>query len=74
MVRFSSKKKIFFIIGILLFPLIFTLTVSVSDSNFIHFNSSLNIKVSNITPDIEISTLPEIDYDSLNDIWYNNLL
>ena len=71
MAKFSFKKYFYFIIVILLFPLIFTFTIRGTYSNFINFNSSINIKVSNAAPDIEISSLPEIDYDSLNDIWYN---
>ena len=71
MAKFSFKKYFYFILVILLFPLIFTFTIRGTYSNFINFNSSINIKVSNAAPDIEISSLPEIDYDSLNDIWYN---
>ena len=71
MARFSSKKYFYLIIVILLFPLILGFTVSVTDSNFIGFNSSEKVKLSTIAPDIEISSLPEIDYDSLNEIWYN---
>ena len=71
MAKVSSKKYFYFLIVLVFFPLIFTFITSGPDSNFINFNSSLNIKISDAAPDIEVSSLPKIDYDSLDDIWYN---
>ena len=72
MVKFSSKKFFYFSIIILSFlPIItFGLFSVLSSSTFL--NSSKIIKLSNIDLDIDNSMLPEIDYDTLNDVWYDS--
>ncbi|MFX0136578.1 MAG: hypothetical protein ACFFDN_23270, partial [Candidatus Hodarchaeota archaeon] len=71
MVRFSIKKFIyFFIIVLALFPLI-NLNSSVSVINTGDNRTSEKIRVSNGYLDVDLSVIPEIDYASLNDLWYN---
>ena len=71
MVRFSIKKFIYFsIIVLTLFPLI-NLNSRVSFINTGDNRTSEKIRVSNGYLDVDLSIIPEIDYASLNDLWYN---
>ncbi|MFX0081598.1 MAG: C25 family cysteine peptidase [Candidatus Hodarchaeota archaeon] len=71
MVKFLSKK----LGSASLVIIIITLVISVFFINpYIHFE---NLNTSDISlstngyPEIDLSFIPEIDYDSLNDLWYN---
>ena len=67
---FVKKILCVFIIIVSLFPL-FILDVKGDFSNSTHFNSSKYNNLSFEELDFDLSVLPEIDYTSLNDIWYN---
>lgn len=72
MVRFSSKKFIYFsIIVLTLFPPV-NLSLSYSFMNLVENNIPENIRLSNGYPDVDLSILPDIDYTSLNGLWYNS--
>ena len=72
MVRFSIKKFIYFSIIILtLIPLVSS-SLGFSISNLEKNNVSEEIRVSNGNLDLDLSILPDIDYSSLNDLWYNH--
>ena len=71
MVRFSIKKYIYFsIIVLTLFPLVnFGLSYSFMSSGENHISEK--IRLSNGYLNFSLSIIPEVDYASLNDLWYN---
>lgn len=71
MVRLFSKKVKFLSFSLfLLFPVLSLVlnfsSVGLGNSQSLELNMS-----SNGSPELDLSFLPEIDYDSLNDLWYN---
>ena len=76
MVKVFSKKIFYFSVIILSFFPLITFSLSSVLSNLTYSNSSKEIKLSNIDLDIDLDIdlpiLPEIDFDNLNDLWYNS--
>ncbi len=72
MVKFSSKKFFYFSIIILSFLPIISFGLFSVLSNRTSLNSSKIIKLSNTDLDIDLPILPEIDYETLNDMWYDS--
>ncbi len=71
MVRFSTKKFIYIFIIILIFFLPLSLSLGYSFKNSEENSFSEKIRVSDGDPNVDVNFLPEINYASLNDTWYN---
>jgi len=70
LILYSKKLKFFCIILLIFLPII----GSILNSSFLTMKSSNFLEVhlsSNGTPDVDLSSIPEIDYSDLNDLWYN---
>ncbi|MFX1242504.1 MAG: hypothetical protein ACFFA7_14750, partial [Promethearchaeota archaeon] len=71
MVRLFPKKFIYiFILFIILSP-VFISFLSFNFSKPREYYTTEKPRISNIYGDINSSFLPDIDYTSLNDLWYN---
>lgn len=71
MAKLSFKSSIyFFLVGFMLFP-----AMNLNLGYFFYISNNLDytksISLSNGYPDVDVSKLPNIDYDTLNDMWYN---
>ncbi|MCK4379760.1 MAG: hypothetical protein KAW51_01390 [Candidatus Lokiarchaeota archaeon] len=71
MVRFSTKKFIYIFIIVLIFFLPLSLSLGFSFKNSEENSFSERIRVSDGYSSVDVSFLPEIDYTSLNNIWYD---
>ncbi len=71
MAKLSFKISIhFFLVSFILFPAMnLSLRYFFYDSNNLNYTKSISL--SNGYPDVNMSKLPNIDYDTLNDMWYN---
>ncbi|MFX0000243.1 MAG: C25 family cysteine peptidase [Candidatus Hermodarchaeota archaeon] len=70
MFRFSLKKFIYLTIFLLVFSPLISMFLSYNLVDTTDYSWSEDPKISNGTLDIDISIIPDIDYSSLNDLWY----
>lgn len=69
MVQSHSKKVlVFLIIFLLIIPI---LIINFSLSNKFKKNSNISLSPNDSPPDLDLSKLPSIDYETLNESWYN---
>jgi hypothetical protein len=65
-----KKLTIFSIIILVLIPVV-SLTIEFSNPIANNKNRLNNLKTANNVPEIDLSQLPEIDYETLNATWYD---
>ncbi len=71
MVRLFPKKLIYFFVLFIIFTPIFNIFLSINLEETTEYYTTEKPKISNGYGDINASILPDIDYSSLNDLWYN---
>ena len=71
MIRFPSKKFKYSLVSLLILLPIISLAFN-SSFKTLQSSNSVNVNMSsNGSPEVDISLIPEINYNSLNDLWYN---